>query len=78
MSRTDTLKELRQELVDVLDRLFIEKNEHELSPSEEDEFAYLYQTLEEAAEGLGILYETMDGNDERELWSDEDGMVEED
>ena len=77
MSRTETIKTLKEELVDLIAQLTDEIYELELSKSESDHWNDIQYGLQEELTELDYLIASMDAADDRDVY-DEDGNLEDD
>jgi hypothetical protein len=77
MSRTETIKTLKEELVDLIAQLTDELYELELSKSESDHWNDIQYGLQEELNELDYLIASMDAADDRDVY-DEDGNLEND
>lgn len=77
MSRTETIKTLKEELVDLIAQLTDEIYELELSKSESDHWNDIQYGLQEELTELDYLIASMDAADDRDVY-DEDGNLEND
>jgi len=75
MSRTETIKTLKEELVDLIAQLTDEIYELELSKSESDHWNDIQYGLQEELTELDYLIASMDAADDRDVY-DEDGNLE--
>jgi len=77
MLRTETLKTLKEELIDLIAQIADEVHDLELSKSEADHWNEIHYTLNEQTTELDYLFASMDAADEQDIY-DEDGNLEDD
>ena len=77
MSRTEILKELKEQLVDILAQLTDEFHDLDLAKNESQHWNEIEYTLEEQIGELEYLFASMEAADERDVY-DEDGNLEDD
>jgi len=77
MSRTETIKTLKEELVDLIAQLTDEIYELELSKSESDHWNDIQYGFQSQLDELDYLIASMDAADEQDVY-DEDGNLEDD
>lgn len=77
MSRTETIKALKEELVDLIAQLADELHEVELSKSEADHWNDIHYGIQEELTEIDYLIASMDAADDRDVY-DEDGNLEDD
>lgn len=75
MSRTEQIKELREELNDIISRLEDELDSAKLTVAETDHWQEIAYNLTQALTETDYLVASMDARDEQELY-DEDGNPE--